>query len=118
MEVGKNYGWNIMEGNYCFKLKVGCDMEGLESVIVEYDYSVGKFIIGGFVYWGMQYLSLYGVYIYTDYFIGVVFVVWFEVDEEVEVIILVQESNIFVFSFGEDEIGELFIFDYFFFLFN
>ena len=115
IEGGRNYGWNIMEGNHCFKPKIGCDMEGLEPAIAEYDHTVGKSITGGFVYRGKKQPQLYGAYLYTDYLTGVVFAARFEDGDEAEVTTLVQASNLAASSFGEDEGGEVFIVDFPFF---
>jgi len=111
VEGGKNYGWNIMEGNHCFKPKVGCDETGLEPAITEYDHSVGESITGGYVYRGTQQPNLFGAYVYGDYVSGRIFAARFGAGEEVEVTQLV-DSNHFLASFGEDEAGELFVVDY------
>lgn len=49
---GLNYGWNIMEGKHCFAPRTGCNQNGLELPIAEYDHSQGISITGGYVYRG------------------------------------------------------------------
>jgi glucose/arabinose dehydrogenase len=111
VEAGKNYGWNIMEGNHCFKPKFGCNEEGLELPITEYDHSVGESITGGFVYRGKEQPNLFGAYIYGDYGSGRIFAVRFGAEEEAQVTELVNTKH-FIASFGEDENGELLVVDF------
>ncbi len=71
VEKGKNYGWKIMEGFHCFEPSTGCDQEGLELPIWEYDRSQGDVsITGGFVYRGPTMQELEGLYVYADYVSG------------------------------------------------
>ncbi|MFT5433987.1 MAG: glucose/arabinose dehydrogenase, partial [Myxococcota bacterium] len=114
VEGGKNYGWNIMEGNACYSPKNGCDKEGLELPVAEYDHSVGKSITGGYVYRGTQFPALTGAYLYADYVSGVIFAARFEEDEGATVTQLVK-SNHNISSFGEDQAGELLLVDFPFF---
>ena len=52
LEVGGNYGWDIMEGANCYDPAVGCDTAGLILPFYEYSHDVGESITGGFVYRG------------------------------------------------------------------
>ena len=67
---GRNYGWPIMEGSRCFSKSFiksfRCNKTGLELPIWEYGHSMGRAIIGGFVYRGALIPDLYGKYIYGD----------------------------------------------------
>ena len=82
---GGNYGWNVMEGSYCYlrRLTVGqlldrgsadpdrnCDQEGLEPPIIDYDHAEGCSVTGGYVYRGSRLPSLYGAYVYGDFCSG------------------------------------------------
>ena len=64
---GRNYGWNIMEGNFCYSPATGCNMTGLSLPIYDYSHSIGFTIIGGYVYRSAQSKSLFGTYIFSDY---------------------------------------------------
>src|SRR5699024_3373620 len=70
IEKGGNYGWNIMEGNYCYGAN-NCDQSGLIPPVWEYEHSNGnRSITGGFVYRGPTLDGLTGWYIYADYVSG------------------------------------------------
>jgi glucose/arabinose dehydrogenase len=65
---GKNYGWNIMEGSYCFKPPIGCNMTGLTLPIYDYPHAANGSgaIIGGYVYRSAQSKALFGNYLFAD----------------------------------------------------
>jgi glucose/arabinose dehydrogenase len=68
VEVGKNYGWNAVEGPECFL--VGCDLSAFEMPFFSYSHSnaTGGFSIsGGMVYRGTALPSLQGQVLYADY---------------------------------------------------
>mgnify|MGYP002180303295 FL=1 len=67
LEVGGNYGWNIMEGAHCYDPPVGCDTAGLIMPFYEYNHNVGESITGGFVYRGSLVPDLYGKYFFADF---------------------------------------------------
>ncbi|MEP6950356.1 MAG: PQQ-dependent sugar dehydrogenase [Ginsengibacter sp.] len=64
---GRNYGWNIMEGNFCYSPATGCDRTGLSLPLYDYSHAIGFSIIGGYNYRSAQSKSLFGMYIFTDY---------------------------------------------------
>jgi len=65
---GGNYGWRCYEGFASFDT-VGCAAQNTyDDPIYDYGRSVGQSIIGGFVYRGSAIPSLYGTYIYTDFY--------------------------------------------------
>ena len=68
---GRNYGWNIMEGNHCFRAAT-CDRTGLTLPVAEYSHGEGCSITGGYVYRGSAIPELSGVYFYGDYCTGIV----------------------------------------------
>ncbi len=70
IQKGKNYGWNIMEGSYCYEPASGCNPEGLELPVYEYLHPLGKSITGGYVYRGKNFPMLQGVYVYADFVTG------------------------------------------------
>ena len=64
--AGKNFGWNVMEGNHCFKAAT-CDSSKFVPAVAEYDHDAGCSITGGVVYRGSAIPSLAGTYFYSDY---------------------------------------------------
>ena len=109
---GGNYGWNIMEGNHCFKPPQGCKREGLIRPIAEYSHKLGCSITGGYVYRGRRIPSLIGRYLFGDFCSGKIWTItppqhgkgnW-KMD-------LIAETDLRISSFGEDEAGELYVLD-------
>lgn len=105
IEKGKNYGWNIMEGNH--EYKDGRPKTGLVPPIKEYGHNVGLSITGGYVYRGKKIPALTGYYIYGDYDSGRVWALKYEagrVTADVQLFIAASIS-----SFGEDSDGEIYL---------
>jgi len=102
---GQNYGWPIMEGLHCFGAGP-CDQAGLTLPVFEYDHSQGCSITGGYVYRGMAYPALQGVYFFGDYCSGRI---WGMAQRSgVWQVAELAHEEIQLSSFGEDETGELF----------
>ncbi len=64
-----NFGWNVLEGNHCFRTKE-CSREGFTLPIADYPHDEGCSITGGFVYRGKALPQLDGRYFYADYCTG------------------------------------------------
>lgn len=64
---GRNYGWNIMEGDQCYNPPTGCNTAGLTMPIYTYTHADGNSITGGYVYRSVQSKELFGTYIFADY---------------------------------------------------
>jgi glucose/arabinose dehydrogenase len=68
---GRNYGWNIMEGDVCYPVgTIGCNRTGLALPVFVYDHALGCSVTGGHVYRGSAFPSLQGVYLFGDYCSG------------------------------------------------
>lgn len=107
---GANFGWNYLEGNHPFR---GVTPPGLELVfpVTEYGHDLGCSVTGGVVYRGERLPAWQGVYLYGDYCTGRVWGLlkgaegnWqggqlFEVSAQIS-------------SFGEDELGEVYLVDH------
>ena len=109
-EPGMNYGWNIMEGDHCYRSS-SCDREGLVMPKVTYNHSGGACsVTGGFVYRGRRIPSLAGHYFYSDYCAG-----WLKSFRMMNGAVTdrrdwkTSENLGHVVSFGEDSSGELYI---------
>lgn len=118
--VGKNYGWDIMEGNLCHPDEVDCTLTppddcstvGLELPIIDYDRNTttgGRAVTGGFVYRGSECAPfLTGAYVYGDYITDNVWALAFDGDSLVSNTLL-MDAGFDVVSFGEDVDGELYV---------
>jgi len=111
---GVNYGWNVMEGSYCYRPSSGCSMTGLTLPVYDYPHTEGCSITGGYVYRGSASPSLEGRYFFSDYCAG-----WIRsfgvAGSGVATAIDVQDHTVdvgtlsSVSSFGEDAAGELYV---------
>lgn len=64
--AAKNWGWNVVEGNHCFKAKT-CDRDRFTPAVAVYAHDEGCSITGGFVYRGKALPALVGRYFYADF---------------------------------------------------
>jgi glucose/arabinose dehydrogenase len=120
IERGGNYGWNTFEGFHKFIPKgqppptPPAHVVGkLTEPIFAYNHSIGNCIVGGAVYRGKKVPDLVGAYLFADYVTGHVYALRY--DERSGSAISVQaihgppgRADMPVFSFGEDESGELY----------
>jgi glucose/arabinose dehydrogenase len=105
---GQNYGWPIMEGASCFPADQGCDKAGLALPVAEYEHAQGCSITGGYVYRGLEFEALKGVYLFGDYCSGRIWGLAPADDGGWQVAELAQ-SELRISSFGQDEAGELYV---------
>lgn len=113
---GGNYGWRLMEGRHCFLPKTDCGKPGLQPPVLEYGHEAGRCsITGGYVYRGSSQPALTGLYVYGDYCSGDIFAARLEGGAHPRVIegpaVLIR-SGLRISSFGEDEVGELYVVDH------
>jgi len=106
---GENYGWNIMEGTHCFNSS-RCNQTGLVLPVAEYDHSQGCSITGGFVYRGQNFPRMQGVYFYGDFCSGNIWGLKREVNTWQNALLLDTPHS--VSTFGEDELGNIYLADY------
>jgi glucose/arabinose dehydrogenase len=106
---GGNYGWNHREGMHPFGPGgLGPTKEMIEP-IWEYNHSVGKCVIGGFVYRGKSVPELEGAYLYADYVTGQLWALWYDAaTEKVTANRTIRKSGTPVLSYGEDDNGEVY----------
>ncbi len=109
---GKNYGWNIMEGDLCTPgVKSRCNKQGLELPIATYDHRAGFSITGGFVYRGSRFPTLCGVYLYADYVTKRVWGLRFD-GKRVTTSRELLRTDAAISSFGQDNALELYVADH------
>jgi glucose/arabinose dehydrogenase len=108
---GDNYGWRILEGDYCHNPSRDCTApEAYVPPVVQYSHEGGHCaVIGGMVYRGAEYPELEGVYFYGDWCTGYV---WgLREGEEGWETQLVYDAPFNISSFGEDEQGRVYLTD-------
>ncbi|MDZ7802204.1 MAG: PQQ-dependent sugar dehydrogenase [Trueperaceae bacterium] len=115
---GRNYGWNVWEGDTCFGWP-GCSPEGTVLPVIAYDRERGwgRAVTGGYVYAGDRIPELVGSYLFGDFVGGKVLVarpqgLLSSVDTqrwEAEVLL---DAGFPISSFGREPNGELLIADY------
>jgi glucose/arabinose dehydrogenase len=107
--AGSNFGWNVMEGQHCFRPKTNCDREGLVLPIVEYQHGEdGCAIVGGYVYRGSDFPQMIGTYYFADYCSGDIWGAARDASGTWSVTELL-DTEYQIVSFGEDEAGELYV---------
>ena len=72
IKKGANYGWNIFEGEMCYRTDLCDSLPSRKSSIYAYRHNVGKSVTGGKFYRGCLSPRFDGVYIYGDYMNGYV----------------------------------------------
>jgi glucose/arabinose dehydrogenase len=106
---GENYGWSIMEGKHCFR-EQGCDQSGLTLPVAEYDHSQGCSITGGYVYRGLEFPTLAGIYFFGDYCSGRVWGLARDAGGAWQMAELASTGQQ-ITAFAEDESGALYTLD-------
>lgn len=108
---GENYGWDCYEGVHPFELE-GCGAEGdFTFPVYEYAHSGScSAVVGGYVYRG-SYAALHGVYFFADVCQGKIWGLAKNSKGQftVQIWTVLEE---YVFSFGEDLAGQLYLASY------
>jgi glucose/arabinose dehydrogenase len=105
---GQDFGWNITEGNHCYKPAENCDTEGLTRPVSEYAHDQGCAIIGGYVYRGSEFPELRGGYLFSDSCSGTIWAIPATTERLVQPV-PVGETGGSPAGFGEDPDGELYL---------
>ena len=102
---GGNYGWRVYEGSACSDVDPSLCIPGnYVFPLFDYTHSNGRCsITGGYVYRGTQGALLQGTYVFADYCTGEIFS-W---NGSTQTVLLDTAQSIS--SFGEDELGELYV---------
>ncbi len=110
IEKGGNFGWNRREGLHPFGPKGEGPSKKFIDPIWEYNHDVGKSITGGAVYRGPRLSVLDGMYIYGDYITNKIWALKYdEAKGRVVANRPVKDLGMPMFSFGEDEKGEMYM---------
>ena len=109
IQPGRNYGWNVLEGNHCFRPRDGCQREGTVPPVWEYSLDGEPCsVIGGYVYRGAAIPWLNGAYVYGDFCSGKVSGLRY-VDGEVVEHRQLADTGLSIMSFAQDNDGELYL---------
>ena len=106
---GENYGWKAYEGYMRFA--GGVSLEETAPPIAVYPHSLGNSVTGGYVYRGARLPALFGSYLFGDFGSGRI---WRSQQtpaggwQTAEFL----QTTLAISSFGEDEMGELYLLDY------
>ncbi len=124
---GSNFGWNVMEGSYCYPIENVCNMDNLTMPIFQYPNNAnyiktligwnqndaqGCSVTGGYVYRGDLIPTLQGRYFFGDYCTGKTWsftIVNNELSDYAQWEIIGIKEDLYLSSFGEDGNGELYI---------
>ena len=109
IEKGQNYGWNIMEAEYCFKPKESCDKTGLTLPVISYPRDQGVSITGGFVYTGEKIPALKSHYIYADFIFGNIWATKYPTFEQP---VKIFSGSYQFATFAQDAAGEIYVADF------
>ena len=112
IQAGNNYGWNTMEGDKCYGAST-CNKTGLTLPVAVYPHSDSRSIVGGYVYRGQDtnlQKILQNTYLYADTYSTRI---WglkrngttYESNE------LINSSLQYIYSFAQDNQGELYVLD-------
>ena len=109
IQPGGNYGWNILEGNHCFRPRDDCQRDGMTPPIWEYSLDGEPCsVIGGYVYRGVAIPWLRGAYVYGDFCSGKIFGLRYANGRIAEHRQL-ADTNLRIMSFAQDNHGELYL---------
>ena len=108
VEIGGNYGWEIVEGTDCLNA-TECDQEAFIEPVAAYSHDDGVAITGGYVYRGGDIPGLYGSYVYGDYGSGNIWAL--DASRRNASPRLILQSGVNISSFAESAGGELFLTD-------
>lgn len=106
---GGNYGWSLREGKHKFGPNGSEPRPDLIEPIWDYNHSIGKSITGGNVYRGKRVPELNGSYLYADYVTGQIWALRYDAkSKRVVANRTIRVKGEPIFSFGEDDDGEVY----------
>ncbi len=109
-----NFGWRLREGAHCYNPAVNCDPLGITTdPIHEYTHSFGCSVTGGYSYSGCAIPDLQGTYFFGDYCDGTVWSFRYDGVSKTDFQDRTAELELggisSLFSFGEDNYGEIYL---------
>ncbi|HEY1586183.1 MAG TPA: PQQ-dependent sugar dehydrogenase, partial [Polyangia bacterium] len=116
INLGGNYGWNIMEGTHCYTAAT-CSLPGALPPELDYGHPAtgqtdgGACVTGGYVYRGQAIPSLVGSYLFADYIAGHIWRLVYDANGAGQKQVLVETGKN-ISSFGEGADGEIYVVSY------
>jgi glucose/arabinose dehydrogenase len=107
---GANYGWRQLEGNACFKPATGCRKTGKTMPVAVYGHGGNCSVTGGYVYRGLTYPDLAGVYLFGDFCSGRIWGLD-SAGPNTQSPVLLKDTALMISSFGEDQAGNVYVVD-------
>ena len=111
VQAGENHGWNVFEGDQCFRSDDDCKAlsEAVAPVAV-YGHDEGCSVTGGMVYRGEALPNLQGAYLFGDYCSGTIWGLWPDDDTATGwARNVILESEQLIASFAVDNDGEIYV---------
>lgn len=108
IKKGGNFGWNVYEGSFAYRNPSNLPPTAFDQPLLDYPISVGRCVIGGYVYRGAKLTTLRGAYIYGDYSTASMWALVRNAQGGVQSNTLIGSLS-GLCSFGEDQAGELFM---------
>ena len=109
VQAGDNHGWNVFEGDECFRSEDDCAaLSDAVAPVGTYGHDEGCSVTGGTVYRGEALPHLVGAYIFGDYCSGTIWALW--PDDSAETGWLrhvLLETDALIASFAIDNVGEI-----------
>lgn len=108
IERGGNYGWGDMEGDGCYSGRPGCSTANKIKPVHSISHATGVCsVIGGYIYRGSAFPSVYGKYFFTDYCVSKMQAISFASNNTITVS---QYGSVpaQIVSFAQDNHGELY----------
>jgi len=114
LKAGKNYGWNIKEGNSCYSNLKKCKSPTLVDPIWEYDRDDGGSITGGYIYTGSKIQSLKGKYVFGDFVSGKIWAIDLPKKGKASFMYALGHwpTPFAISTFGQDSSGEIYVGEY------
>ncbi len=111
VQAGQNHGWNVFEGDQCFRSDEECEaLNDAVAPVAVYGHDEGCSVTGGTVYRGEALPQLVGAYVFGDYCSGTIWALWPDHSADTgwwRVTLLESEQNIA--SFAADNDGEIYL---------
>lgn len=108
IELGKHYGWDIMEGTLDHEPDSSVPADSLTPPVWEYGRDLGISVTGGHVYHGSRNPDLVGRYIFADFATARIWALTYDGTAPADVDFLLQAS-FNIPAFGVSEAGEFYI---------
>lgn len=111
VQAGENHGWNVFEGQECFRSDDECAaLSDAVAPVGTYGHDEGCSVTGGLVYRGAALPHLVGAYIFGDFCSGTIWGLWPDDGAETGwTRSVILESGGLIASFGVDNEGEIYV---------